>query len=135
MPTLSLAPTVAIVDETGQIDPAALTAYAGAQGAQVSGEFADAWPHAARANVIAAQPGPHQWAVRIRRRLDEPGALGYHTDENGVPVSYVMLTQDWTVTASHEVLEMLADPSGSYTHSARVPQGVSYREGSASITS
>lgn len=128
MPTLSLAPTVAIVDETGKIDPAELARYAGAQGEQVSNEFANAWPHAARAKVIAAAPGPRQWAVRIRQRLDEPGALGYHTDDNGVPVSYVMLTKDWTVTASHETLEMLCDPSGSYTHSARVPQGINYRD-------
>lgn len=128
MPLLSLAPTIAVVDETGQIHPADLQAYAGAQSEQIANDFANAWPHTARAKVIAAKPGPRQWAVRIRKQLDEPGALGYHTDENGVPVSYVMLTNDWTTTASHEVLEMLGDPTGSYTHSARVPQGIDYRD-------
>jgi len=38
--------------------------------------------------------------------------LGVHQDKDGQPYAYVLDTGDWTVTASHELLEMLADPFG-----------------------
>ena len=37
---------------------------------------------------------------------------GVHLDEDNQPYALVDLTRDWTVTASHECLEMLADPFG-----------------------
>jgi hypothetical protein len=127
MTTLALPPTIALVDDTGSIDPDELTTVAGALGEQIALDFEPAWH--VRANVIVTKtPGPRQWAVRIQHDLDEPGALGYHVDKNGVPVSYVMLDDGWAVTVSHEVLEMLADPWGNYTHSARVPDGVDHNK-------
>lgn len=48
---------------------------------------------------------------------DQAGALGYHeTTENGDPIGFLFAKSDlqfgesWTVTFSHEVLEMLGDP-------------------------
>lgn len=128
MSTLAMPVTVAIVDETGSISQDELIKVAGAMGEQIQADFSPIWH--VRANVIATQnPGPFQWAVRLRTQLDDPGALGYHTDENHVPVSYVDVDEgEWPSIVSHEVLEMLADPWGSRTHSARVPMGVDYRE-------
>ena len=43
-----------------------------------------------------------------------PGALGYHDiNTRGVPVGFVFVlnTNDWTVTLSHEVLELIIDPT------------------------
>ena len=40
------------------------------------------------------------------------GGGGVHLDDNNQPYALVDLTSDWTVTASHECLEMLADPFG-----------------------
>lgn len=53
----------------------------------------------------------------IQSVLDEPGALGYHTDQNGQPIAFI----DWQggdlnkicQTVSHEYLETLGDPLGS----------------------
>lgn len=128
MSTLAIPVTVAIVDETGSISQDELIKVAGAMGEQIQADFSPIWR--VRANVIATQnPGPFQWAVRLRTQLDDPGALGYHTDENHVPVSYVDVDEgEWPSIVSHEVLEMLADPWGSRTHSARVPMGIDYRQ-------
>jgi len=39
-------------------------------------------------------------------------AAGIHLDDNGQPFSLVQASDDWAMTSSHEVLEMLADPFG-----------------------
>lgn len=41
-----------------------------------------------------------------------PGAAGFHDDENEQPFALVQFSNQWALTASHEVLEMLADPFG-----------------------
>ena len=38
------------------------------------------------------------------------GGGGVHLDQDNQPYALVDLTSDWTITASHECLEMLADP-------------------------
>lgn len=51
----------------------------------------------------------------FKDHTDQDGSLGYHAD-NGEPVAYVFVADDlangtlWTVTGSHELWEMLADP-------------------------
>lgn len=40
------------------------------------------------------------------------GDLGFHQDEHGQPSSTVEMAGDWTVTLSHECIEMLVDPYG-----------------------
>jgi hypothetical protein len=42
-----------------------------------------------------------------------PEAFGVHLDEFGQPFSLVRFSPSWSLTASHECLEMLADPFGS----------------------
>lgn len=114
---------VAIVDDTGTIPTAELAEVAGALSAQITRDFAPVW--GLRASVGAYPKAPaHTWAVHIQNQLDEPGALGYHTDDTKQPVSYVEKTADYSVTVSHETLEMLADPWGNRMHGARPPQGI-----------
>lgn len=57
------------------------------------------------------------WLVYIVDDADVSGALGYHDDTpTGTPVTYVFARttmqygMSWTVTLSHEILEMLVDP-------------------------
>lgn len=41
-----------------------------------------------------------------------PGALGFHDlNAHEVPFGFVFLTDDWTTTLSHEVLELIVDPT------------------------
>jgi len=86
---------------------------------QVSQHFAPAWGSDARLTVVprGQRPAPKSWWLAILDNSDQAGALGYHdlTDE-GLPLGKVFAASDitygfeWTVTASHELLEMLADP-------------------------
>ncbi|MGH7740760.1 MAG: hypothetical protein ACRENS_01925 [Candidatus Eiseniibacteriota bacterium] len=56
------------------------------------------------------------WPMRV---LDKPvGGLGIHLDKNHHPYAEIMATSDWPVTASHEMVEMLADPYGNHFMSA-----------------
>lgn len=123
MSTAAIPVLVALVDETGQIDPTELANMAAAMSEQVQHDFAPVWH--VRASVAAFPTAPaNTWVVHIQTQLDQPGALGYHTDDHHQPLSFVEFTPDWTVTVSHEVLEMLADPWGSRLHSAELPAGV-----------
>jgi len=116
---------VALVDETGEIGMQALSVVAGALNEQVARDFAPVWHVRATVGAYPKAP-PNTWAIVIRRSLDEPGALGYHTDKQNQPISYVMLTGEWSVTCSHELLEMLADPWGNRMHGGRLPGGLEW---------
>lgn len=64
------------------------------------------------------------WPLIIKRDIDTLGATGIHSsDKNGQP--FALLSYDtafvWTVTASHELLDMLADPFGNRTISGPSP--------------
>jgi hypothetical protein len=50
------------------------------------------------------------------------GALGYHQDQHGRPYALVQYSDSWSLTASHETVEMLVDPFGSRTAAGRSPK-------------
>lgn len=61
---------------------------------------------------------PHEWVIGLFSKPDVAGALGYHDQTpHGQPLAKVFPLLDaadgsrWTVTASHELLELLADPN------------------------
>jgi hypothetical protein len=43
---------------------------------------------------------------------DVEGAAGIHLDQDGQPFALIEMSDSWSLTASHEMLEMLADPFG-----------------------
>jgi hypothetical protein len=51
------------------------------------------------------------WPIRITQNVPS-GALGVHLDNQGQPYAVILPGGDWSVTASHELLEMLVDPFG-----------------------
>jgi hypothetical protein len=52
--------------------------------------------------------------VIVQDTIDQPGAAGYHqTHDDGTPYALVLYGPTWSLTASHECLEMLADPFAS----------------------
>jgi hypothetical protein len=86
---------------------------------QVSRDFAPAWGTDATLTFVptGGTPDPQTWWLVILDNSDVAGALGYHDVTNqGLPLGKVFAGTDiqvglsWTVTASHELLEMLADP-------------------------
>jgi hypothetical protein len=119
--------TIALVDQTGTIDRNDL-AQAAADLTVEARRLADHWDHIPVASYgVWPTPPAGTWTINLCANLSEPGALGYHTDEQGQPVSYVDITEgDWdatTVTIDHEGKEMLADPFGFRLHGGRLPRG------------
>jgi hypothetical protein len=52
------------------------------------------------------------WPIIVETDINTPGAAGVHEDKNGQPFALVSMSDSWSLTASHEMLEMLADPFG-----------------------
>ena len=48
----------------------------------------------------------------VRDDIGFEGAAGIHLDDNGQPFALIQFSDSWSLTASHEMLEMLVDPLG-----------------------
>jgi hypothetical protein len=105
---------VALVTEESAITRSELSAVAGALQKQVSRDFGPIWRIEADVAAFAnLEDVPlDYWPVIIKDNIGDPSAAGYHEDKNGQPFALVQYSSGWTLTASHEVLEMLADPFG-----------------------
>src|SRR3989454_12821143 len=99
---------------------------------QVSQHFAPAWGTDARLTFVPKghQPAPKSWWLAILDNSDQAGALGYHDLTNeGLPLGKVFAGSDvaygyqWSVTASHELLERLADPDLNLAAYVEQPNG------------
>jgi hypothetical protein len=91
---------------------------------QVSNDFAPAWGIDAKLLFIATgeTPPADHWWLSILDNTDRALVLGHHElTPEGLPIGKVFARTDkrfglkWTVTASHELLEMLADPDANLT--------------------
>jgi hypothetical protein len=87
---------------------------------QVTNHFAPAWGVDADLDFVASgkKPAPGHWWLVVLDDSDDAGALGYHdVTPEGLPLGKIFAGTDklygnsWTVTASHELLEMLGDPA------------------------
>lgn len=84
---------------------------------QISYHFKPYWDSGANLKWAGKKALPDTWELAFLDDSDEAGALGYHDfDPQAYPVGKVFAGTDQqyglspSVTASHEVLEMLADP-------------------------
>ena len=86
---------------------------------QVSEHLSAVWGVDATLNFVqrGASPPAGTWWLTILDNSDQAGSVGYHDLTNeGLPLGKVFAGSDmvngynWTVTASHELLEMLIDP-------------------------
>ena len=87
---------------------------------QVSRDFAPVWAMDAQLVFCpknGGPPAPGSWWLVILDDSDQATAVGYHDlTPSGLPLGKVFAKTDaqsghlWTITMSHELLEMLADP-------------------------
>lgn len=86
---------------------------------QVDRDFAPLWKTDANLYFYpkSVTPPANFWVFYILDDTDQAGALGYHDlTDAGMPIAKIFAKTDqenklsWTVTMSHELLEMLADP-------------------------
>jgi hypothetical protein len=129
--------TVAVIRQTVLLTDAEVESWSYAAQVATSRDFARHWNDATIVFVPPGHPIPQSTATSqvyqlwFRDHTDEDGALGYH-DARGAPIAYVFVADDladgssWTVTASHELWEMLADPAIDRT-ATEVAGGVTWR--------
>ncbi|MDN3273764.1 hypothetical protein QWJ07_05890 [Frankia sp. RB7] len=114
---------VALVSEESKIKPTELAKVAGALSKQISRDFGPIWK--INADVAAYEHLEDMpldyWPIIIKDDIGDPSAAGYHEDKHGQPFSLVMYDRSWSLTASHECLEMLADPFGRRTVAGESP--------------
>ena len=115
---------IAIVSETNQVTSTDLQRVAGALDKQAKRDFADPWGVSASVNPFASLDDvpTDYWPVIIRDDIGFEGAAGIHLDKDGQPFALVQSGAEWSLTASHEVLEMLADPFGNRLVAGKSPK-------------
>lgn len=109
---------LALISETNQLPMSELTVVSAALQKQVLRDFFPVWEIQATVDAfenLEDVPTTY-WPVIVRDDIGFPGAAGIHLDEDFQPFSLVQFNNRWTLTASHEVLEMLADPFGNRLH-------------------
>jgi hypothetical protein len=86
---------------------------------QVTRDFAPVWGFGAQLFFVpkSGTPDPTHWQLVFLDNADVAGALGYHDlTSTGLPLGKVFIrtteldNSAWSVTASHELMEMLVDP-------------------------
>lgn len=118
---MSLPIHVALTSDVSEIESAQLTGVAAALSKQVLRDFQPVWRVDATVDAfVKLEDVPiDYWPIIVKRQVE--GAAGFHQDENGQPFALVEFGQDWSLTASHECLEMLADPFGRRLRAGNIP--------------
>jgi hypothetical protein len=109
-----LTTNIALVADTDAVSAREITRVAAALDKQVTRDFGPLWGVLATVDpVFSLEDVPvGYWPIVLRDRIKAPGADGFHKDRFGQPFARLALTDSWSLTASHECLEMLADPFG-----------------------
>jgi len=111
---------IAVSNVSTVVDDADVPDVVAALQRQVHEQFAPVWGVDADLYVLAQgqSPAATDWWLTILDDSDQAGAFGYHDlTPTGQPLGKVFAKTDqqygetWSVTASHELLEMLADPN------------------------
>jgi hypothetical protein len=117
---------IAIVPVRDGVSVQEITTVSAALQTQVMRDFAPIWGIQATVDYfpsLDAVPLGY-WPLMI---VEDASGPGTHIDRNGQPVGYVEYGPTWSLTASHETLEMLADPSGMRTIAGDAPVGTAER--------
>lgn len=111
--------SVAVVNQSDTVTDSEVQTVITALQQQVSLHLAPNWRVDAALTFVAkgAVPRPGSWRFLIMDVTDVPGDSGYHNADDQGPFARVFAKtamdarQQWTVAASHELLEMLVNPN------------------------
>ena len=114
---------IGLTDKTGKIDKELMQETAAALGIQVSRDVSPIWNVNATVQWL---PDPKKipagvWPIFLVGSLP-PDEGGFHQDRKNQPYAEVIATpdsDDWTIDASHEFVEMLVDPMGNRLQTSR----------------
>src|SRR6185503_15042473 len=104
---------VGLVSKTSKIKFAELAKVAAALQKQATRDLGPIWDVMATVDpfeLIEDVPVGY-WPIIIKDDIHSD-VDGYHEDERHQPFALVQYADDWALTSSHEILEMLVDPYG-----------------------
>lgn len=105
---------IGVAPETSAVSLADLAPIAAAVQKQVTTDFGPIWGINATVSCFGSLdeiPNGY-WKISIRDPGDAGDPRGLHIDQNGQPFAIVHARDTWSVTLSHEVIEMLVNPFG-----------------------
>jgi hypothetical protein len=112
---------IALVSEFAGIDASGLARVSAAIARQVARDVAPIWSVSATVDAfprLEEVPAGY-WPIVVTAAGLASGELGMHLDDTGQPHAVVEWSESWSITASHECIEMLVDPSGNRLVSSR----------------
>lgn len=103
-----------LVSEVDGHDPSDVARVAAALQRQATRDFGPMWGVPATVDSFPRLEDVPvgYWPMIVETDIDTPGAAGVHEDKDGQPFALIAMSDSWSLTASHEMLEMLADPFG-----------------------
>jgi hypothetical protein len=106
---------VALVSDTPGLSLRSMAPVAAALQKQVTRDFGPIWEIDATVDAFESLDDVPLGVWPILVGDEGQGGGGVHLDRNHQPFALVDFTRQWTLTASHECLEMIADPFGNRT--------------------
>ncbi|GAC1338426.1 MAG: hypothetical protein NVSMB18_04810 [Acetobacteraceae bacterium] len=111
---------IGIASRSAAVSLADVVRVTAALNVQITRDFAPIWGVSASVVAIpnpdAIDPG--LWPIFIDDDI-EADALGFHLTRHNQPYARVLTGRTWSLTASHECLELLADPTGNRLYPGR----------------
>lgn len=104
---------IALVSQTNSISASGLSRVGAALQKQTTRDLAPIWEIKATVDTFAklSDVPVGYWPIIVTEQ-DLGDAAGIHEDKQGQPFALVRYSYGWSLTASHECLEMLVDPFG-----------------------
>ncbi len=115
---------LALVSEVEGHDPGDVSRVAAALQRQATRDFGALWDVKATVDAFPRLEDVPvgYWPMIIETDIGMPGAAGVHEDKEGQPFALISMSDSWSLTASHEMLEMLGDPFGKRVIPCRSPK-------------
>jgi hypothetical protein len=116
--------SVALVSEVKGHDPGDVARVTAALQRQAIRDFRKWWKVEATVDAFPTLEDVPvgYWPILVQEDINTPGAAGVHLDKDGQPFALVAMSNSWSLTASHELLEMLADPFGNRVIAGQSPK-------------
>lgn len=123
----SLIRQVALVSESSRVSFDEVAVVSAALQKQALRDLAPVWDISASVDPFARLEDVPlgYWPMIVKDNIGFPGAAGIHLDKDGQPYALITSSNDndiWSLTASHELLEMLVDPFGNQLEEGDSPK-------------